>query len=143
MCTRGVWQCKSLMLQYCKHGGSSAGVRDFVERMLVPFAEANPQMSIAISHKVNRHPIAQAFYVQDAPKRLSLRNLSAEQVASRARSRAIGTHDEMALVGVSRIHRRIQNALKTLAAVKAKPTRLTVASAAGKNPQRQKQERSG
>ena len=97
MCTRGVWQCRALMLQYCNHGGSSAGIRGFVERMLVPFAEANPQMSIAISHKVNRHPIAKAFYAKDPPKALSLKNLSAEQVAMR-----IGFLRDMRPVGLSK-----------------------------------------
>ena len=83
MCTRGVWQCRSLMVQYCKNSGSSAGVRDYLERFFVPFASANPQIQFAISSKPNKHPLLQGWYVKDRAKRLTLKNLSAEQVAER------------------------------------------------------------
>ena len=83
MCSRGVWQLRSLLVQYCERGGSSRGTRDFLERMLVPFAEANPQINIAVSVKPNRHPLVRGWYVQDGPKRLNLANMSAEQVAER------------------------------------------------------------
>ena len=83
MCTRGVWQLRSLMLQYCNAGGSSSGVRKFAEQLLVPFAEANPQVQIAVSMKPNRHPFVRGYYVRDREKTLSLKGLSAEQVMER------------------------------------------------------------
>ena len=83
MCSRGVWQLRSLMLQYCDTSGSSAGVRDFLERFLVPFAKANPQMQIAVNTRSWKHPVVKGWYVQDNPKWLSLKNLSAEQVFER------------------------------------------------------------
>ena len=83
MCSRGVWQCRGLLLQYCNHSGSSAGVRAWCERFLVPFAEANPQIQFAVSVKPNKHPMVQAHYLHDKPKKLSLKNLSAHQVVER------------------------------------------------------------
>lgn len=83
MCSRGVWQCRSLLIQYCSRSGSSAGVRDFCERFLVPFAEANSQIQIAVSLVARRHPKVTGYYVRDKPKTLSLINLSAEQVIER------------------------------------------------------------
>ena len=84
MCSRGVWQCRSLLVQYCTRSGSSAGVRAWAERFLVPFAEANPQIQIALSEKPRRHPSVMAWYIQDNKKKLSLANLSAEQGPSSA-----------------------------------------------------------
>ena len=83
MCSRGVWQLRSLMLQFCNHGGSSRGVRQFAEQMLVPFATANPQIQIAVSNKSGRHPLVTGFYVNDPAKTLSLKGLSAKQVLQR------------------------------------------------------------
>ena len=80
---RGVWQLRSLLIQYCNRSGSSRGVKDYAERFLVPFAEANPQLSIAVSMRPGKHPYVRGWYVQDRPKRLSLINLSAEQVIER------------------------------------------------------------
>ena len=80
---RGVYQMRSLLIQYCGRGGSSSGVRDCLERMLVPFAEANPHMQIGVSLKPNRHPRVTGWYLKDRPKTLSLQGLSAEQVMER------------------------------------------------------------
>ena len=83
MCSRGVWQLRSLLISYCPKGGSSRGVREYAERLLVPFAEANPQIQIAWHMRPNRHPAVRGYYLQDRSKRLCLRNLSAEQVVER------------------------------------------------------------
>mmetsp|Transcript_49683 Transcript_49683/g.129524 ORF Transcript_49683/g.129524 Transcript_49683/m.129524 type:complete len:127 (+) Transcript_49683:83-463(+) len=80
---KGVWQCRSLLIRFCKSGGSSQGVRQFLEQNLVNFAEANPQVQIAVSPRPNRHPLVRGWYVRDKSKTLSLRNLSASQVMER------------------------------------------------------------
>ena len=49
----------------------------------MPFAEANPQIQLALSVKPNRHPRVTGWYVNDGQKTLSLMNLSAEQVVER------------------------------------------------------------
>eukprot|EP00325_Prymnesiales_sp_UTEX-LB-985_P022003 CAMPEP_0174720606 /NCGR_PEP_ID=MMETSP1094-20130205/34029_1 /TAXON_ID=156173 /ORGANISM="Chrysochromulina brevifilum, Strain UTEX LB 985" /LENGTH=126 /DNA_ID=CAMNT_0015921119 /DNA_START=21 /DNA_END=401 /DNA_ORIENTATION=+ len=80
---RGVWQLRSVMIRYCEAGGSSQGVRQYLEKYLVPFAEANSQIEIAVCQQANRHPIIRGWYMRDPSKTLSLRNLSAEQVVER------------------------------------------------------------
>jgi len=71
---------KHLLIRFCNTGGSSAGTRDYLERFLVPFATANPQIQISVERVWGRHPIARATYLQDGEKTLSLRGLSAEMV---------------------------------------------------------------
>ncbi|KAL1523874.1 hypothetical protein AB1Y20_018793 [Prymnesium parvum] len=83
MCTRGVWQLKGLLIKYCKNGGSSAGIREWLDTKLVPFAKDNPQIDICVSLKNNRHPHVKAAYLNDPPKSLSLKNMSAPQVDER------------------------------------------------------------
>jgi len=51
--------------------------------MLVPFAESNPQLSLAVAIRPHRHPQVVAEYLVDKSKALSLLNLSAHQVAER------------------------------------------------------------
>jgi len=71
------------MIEYCRHSGSSAGVRAYLQDFLVPFASANPHLQIAVSEKANRHPSVTGWYVSDKAKKLLLKNLSAEQVVER------------------------------------------------------------
>jgi large subunit ribosomal protein L43 len=80
---RGVWQCRRMVLSYCERGGSSKGVRNFLETMLVPFAEHNPQISIQVAIRPHRYPQVVAEYLVDKPKALSLKGLSAHQVSTR------------------------------------------------------------
>lgn len=44
MARNGVWELRNVMLRYCATGGSSVGVREFVESGLAHFAEKNPQI---------------------------------------------------------------------------------------------------
>lgn len=46
MARRGVWELNELFIRYSLDGGSSRGVREFVEEMLVGFARKNPQINI-------------------------------------------------------------------------------------------------
>ena len=93
-----------MVLSYCERGGSSKGVRcaplrnavthcaaspspstrsNFLETMLVPFAEHNPQISIQVAIRPHRYPQVVAEYLVDKPKALSLKGLSAHQVSTR------------------------------------------------------------
>jgi len=83
MCSRGVWQLRGLMISYCRWGGSSRGVREFLERDFVQFAEANPQIQFCAVPRGSREPYARGYYVRDKSKTLSLKNLSAQMVAER------------------------------------------------------------
>mmetsp|Transcript_4552 Transcript_4552/g.8859 ORF Transcript_4552/g.8859 Transcript_4552/m.8859 type:complete len:130 (+) Transcript_4552:39-428(+) len=82
MTTRGVWQLRSLVISYCERSGSSRGTREYLSNYLVPFATANPHMQILVQQRKDRHPYVLGVYVtDDEKKQLSLKNLSASQVA--------------------------------------------------------------
>ena len=46
MCSRGVWQLRELVLQYCVHSGSSRGARKLIREALVPWCEQHPQVQV-------------------------------------------------------------------------------------------------
>lgn len=48
-------------LRYCATGGSSRGVREFVEQSLIPFAKRNPQIEIRTEIK-SGHPCIYGDY---------------------------------------------------------------------------------
>lgn len=61
MALRGVWQLRELAIRYSLGGGSSRGVRDFVENGLVDFAKKNPHISITTKLEPG-HPTVQGKY---------------------------------------------------------------------------------
>lgn len=46
MARNGVWELERLVVKYSPTAGSSVGVRDFVEKGLVKFAQENPHIRI-------------------------------------------------------------------------------------------------
>ncbi|XP_070055642.1 large ribosomal subunit protein mL43 isoform X2 [Nicotiana tomentosiformis] len=46
MALRGVWQLKKLVVSYCNWGGSSRGIRAFMESELPALKEQNPQLEV-------------------------------------------------------------------------------------------------
>lgn len=82
MALRGVWQLRELAIRYSLEGGSSRGVRAFVEDGLVEFARKNPQ--IAITTKLEPgHPNVHGKYITGYEKNLSLKNMDKDDVGSR------------------------------------------------------------
>lgn len=61
MARRGVWELQELLIKYSLDGGSSRGVREFVETGLVSFAKRNPQISIATRLRAG-HPTVEGKY---------------------------------------------------------------------------------
>eukprot|EP00163_Fabomonas_tropica_P017073 TRINITY_DN3039_c0_g1_i2.p1 TRINITY_DN3039_c0_g1~~TRINITY_DN3039_c0_g1_i2.p1 ORF type:complete len:126 (-),score=11.66 TRINITY_DN3039_c0_g1_i2:268-645(-) len=81
MSLRGVWQCVSLTLSYSRQGGSSAGVRNFVENGgLQKFAKANPQIMIYLNPKQHRHPYVNGEWVSGFKMSYPLLNMSNKEV---------------------------------------------------------------
>eukprot|EP00741_Cyanophora_paradoxa_P019266 tig00000215_g18601.t1 len=77
---RGVYQLSKLSVHYCKHGGSSAGMREYIAKHLVPFAEANPWLRIETQMKPNKHPHIIGTYVTGISMEDGCRNLSPEEI---------------------------------------------------------------
>lgn len=62
MSKRGEWALRRLTLHYCRRGGSSKGVRDFIERGVAEFARRNPQIEVRTVVRNGRHPYLQGLY---------------------------------------------------------------------------------
>lgn len=61
MARNGVWELRNVLLRYCATGGSSRGVREYVESGLVQFAERNPHIEIRTEIK-SGHPCVYGDY---------------------------------------------------------------------------------
>jgi hypothetical protein len=61
MARRGAFELKEVVLRYSVDGGSSRGVREFIEHDLVAFARTNPQITIRTSLR-NSHPFVAGQY---------------------------------------------------------------------------------
>jgi len=80
MSRRGAWLLKRLRLQYCDWGGSSAGLREFVESGLPAFRAANPQIEVETAVRRNRHPLLVGDYVSGVSHPVGVKNLPAPEV---------------------------------------------------------------
>jgi len=79
-----VWQLKRLVIQYCRYGGSSRGVRKFlVSEDYADWLRENPQIEVETLHKGGRHPHVLGEYVDGSLKTLCVRNTPHEEVIER------------------------------------------------------------
>jgi hypothetical protein len=81
MCSKGVWQLKTLAFRYCPHGGSSRHAREFLKKGLLQFARDNPQVEVLAFAKFNKHPVVEGRYVWGVNKVCDLRNKTEEEIA--------------------------------------------------------------
>ena len=80
MCTKGVWQLKTLVLRYCPIGGSSVGAREYIRTGLVEFAKQNPQVECKTILGKGKHPVVEGRYVWGVNKVCDLRRKNPEQI---------------------------------------------------------------
>eukprot|EP01138_Halocafeteria_seosinensis_P007235 gb/GECG01007398.1/.p1 GENE.gb/GECG01007398.1/~~gb/GECG01007398.1/.p1 ORF type:complete len:127 (+),score=13.79 gb/GECG01007398.1/:1-381(+) len=81
MCSRGVWQLEHLLVRYCKHSGSSQGIRQYIGNGLVEFARENPQVKIETENASNKHPLVKGQYVNGRTKAIEVKNKNSKDIA--------------------------------------------------------------
>ncbi|KAK1652223.1 hypothetical protein QYE76_070028 [Lolium multiflorum] len=62
MALRGVWQLQKLVVNYCDWGGSSRGIRAFMESHLPALKEKNPQLEVVTQLVRGQHPNLKGIY---------------------------------------------------------------------------------
>lgn len=81
MSVDGVWQCRRLVIQYCRNGGSSFGVRELpTSQLFVDFAKRNPHLKIDFRPRNGRHPTVTGSYINDTEHVHDLRKLTVTQI---------------------------------------------------------------
>lgn len=89
-----VCQLKRLTIQYCYLGGSSKGVREFIDNRVIDFAKQNPAVAVYVRYRPRRHPRLIGEFLNGNSQVVPVHNLSVEEVAdfvSRLRTSSSGT----------------------------------------------------
>ncbi|KAK4857324.1 hypothetical protein QYF36_026931 [Acer negundo] len=80
MALRGVWQLQKLVVSYCNWGGSSRGIRAFMESHLPEFKESNPQLEVVTELIRGQHPHLKAFYRNRNERVVCVKNMTPEDI---------------------------------------------------------------
>lgn len=80
MALRGVWQLKKLVVSYCNWGGSSRGIRAFMESELPALKEKNPQLEVITELSRGQHPYLKGIYRNRNERVVCVKNMDPEEV---------------------------------------------------------------
>lgn len=80
MALRGVWQLQKLIVSYCDWGGSSRGIRAFMETHLPSLKESNPRLEVVTELIRGQHPHLKAFYRNKNERVVCVKNMTPEDV---------------------------------------------------------------
>ncbi|KAL3339008.1 hypothetical protein AABB24_027895, partial [Solanum stoloniferum] len=84
MALRGVWQLRKLVVSYCNWGGSSRGIRAFMESELPALKEKNPHLEVVTELNRGQHPFLKGLYKNKNERVVCVKNLSQEEVLEAA-----------------------------------------------------------
>ncbi|KAK3148045.1 hypothetical protein QOZ80_3BG0289910 [Eleusine coracana subsp. coracana] len=84
MALRGVWQLQKLVVNYCDWGGSSRGIRTFMEQHLPAFRENNPHLEVVTELVRGQHPNLKGIYKNHNERVVCVRNLPPEDILLQA-----------------------------------------------------------
>ncbi|XP_021752186.1 54S ribosomal protein L51, mitochondrial-like [Chenopodium quinoa] len=80
MSLRGVWQLQKLIVSYCDWGGSSRGIRAFMETNLPSIKESNPRIEVVTELIRGQHPHLKALYRNKNERVVCVKNMTPEDV---------------------------------------------------------------
>ncbi|VVB06274.1 unnamed protein product [Arabis nemorensis] len=80
MAQRGVWQLQKLVVSYCNWGGSSRGIRAFMESELPAFIAKNPQLDVVPELSRGQHPYLKGIYRNRNERVVCVKNMDPEEV---------------------------------------------------------------
>lgn len=74
---------RSVAVQFCSRGGSSAGTREYVAEQLVPLAREHPHIEFHVSSRPNRPPVVTGTYANTFRRVLELSNQTPREIHER------------------------------------------------------------
>eukprot|EP00118_Oscarella_pearsei_P018921 m.197631 g.197631 ORF g.197631 m.197631 type:complete len:142 (+) comp39548_c0_seq15:527-952(+) len=83
---RYVRQLKRLTLQYCKNGGSSRGIREYVDKEVDEFVTCNPEVAVYVRERPRRHPRLVGEFLNGNSRVVSVKNFDVNHIKKQVAS---------------------------------------------------------